>query len=160
MPEVLLRNAPFLLQGFALTLALAVLAAAGGTALGLVVAAVRYGGVKLVAPVLAGYVEFMRGTPLLIVLFICYFALPALLGYKATAFGAATLGFVLFAGAYIAEDMRAGLAAVPSGQIEAGLASGLRTYQVLRLIIRRSAPPFRCSLINTCGWSNSPRSPR
>jgi His/Glu/Gln/Arg/opine family amino acid ABC transporter permease subunit len=135
MPEVLLRNAPFLLQGFALTLALAVLAAAGGTALGLVVAAVRYGGVKLVAPVLAGYVEFMRGTPLLIVLFICYFALPALLGYKATAFGAATLGFVLFAGAYIAEDMRAGLAAVPSGQIEAGLASGLRTYQVLRLII-------------------------
>src|SRR5215469_10940657 len=135
MPEMLLRNAPFLLQGLALTLALALLAAVGGTVLGLVVAAVRYSGVKLVAPVLAGYVEFMRGTPLLIVLFICYFALPALLGYKATAFGAATLGFILFTAAYIAEDIRAGLAAVPRGQIEAGLASGLRPRQVLRLIV-------------------------
>jgi His/Glu/Gln/Arg/opine family amino acid ABC transporter permease subunit len=132
---MLLRNAPFLLQGLALTLALALLAAVGGTVLGLVVAAVRYSGVKLAAPVLAGYVEFMRGTPLLIVLFICYFALPALLGYKATAFGAATLGFILFIAAYIAEDIRAGLAAVPRGQIEAGLASGLRPYQVLRFII-------------------------
>jgi His/Glu/Gln/Arg/opine family amino acid ABC transporter permease subunit len=135
MPEVIFRNAPFLLQGLALTLTLALLAAAGGTALGLVVAAVRYSGVKFAAPVLAGCVEFIRGTPLLMVLFICYFALPALLGYKATAFGAATLGFVLFTGAYIAEDIRTGLAAVPTGQFEAGLASGLRPYQVLRFII-------------------------
>ena len=135
MPEVILRNLPFLLQGLALTLSLATLAAAGGTALGVVVAAVRYGGVKLAAPLLAAYVEFMRGTPLLIVLFICHFALPALLGYKASAFGAATLGFILFTGAYIAEDIRAGLAAVPKGQIEAGLASGLRPREVLRLIV-------------------------
>jgi His/Glu/Gln/Arg/opine family amino acid ABC transporter permease subunit len=135
MPEVILRNTPFLLHGLALTAALAVLAAAGATALGVVVAAVRHARLKVIAPVLAGYVEFMRGTPLLVVLFICYFALPALLGYKATAFGAALLGFILFTGAYLAEDIRGGLAAVPKGQVEAGLASGLRPRQVLRLIV-------------------------
>ncbi len=135
MPEVILRNAPFLLHGLALTASLAALAAAGGTALGVAVAALRHARVKVIAPVLAAYVEAVRGTPLLVVLFICYFALPALLGYKATAFGAATLGFVLFTGAYVAEDIRGGLAAVPKGQTEAGLASGLRPRQVLRLIV-------------------------
>ncbi len=135
MPEVILRNGPFLLQGLALTAALAGLAAVGGTALGVAVAAMRHARVKVVAAVLAGYVEFVRGTPLLVVLFICYFALPALLGYKATAFGAATLGFILFTGAYVAEDIRGGFAAVPMGQVEAGLASGLRPRQVFRLVV-------------------------
>jgi His/Glu/Gln/Arg/opine family amino acid ABC transporter permease subunit len=135
MPEVILRNGPFLLHGLALTAGLAVLAAAGGTALGVAVAALRHARVKVIAPMLAGYVEVVRGTPLLVVLFICYFALPALLGYKATAFGAAALGFILFTGAYVAEDIRGGLAAVPKGQIEAGLATGLRPRQVLRLIV-------------------------
>jgi len=135
MPEVIHSNGLFLLHGLALTTALAVLAAVGGTALGVAVAAMRHARVKIIAPLLAGYVEVVRGTPLLVVLFICYFALPALLGYKATAFGAAMLGFILFTGAYIAEDIRGGLAAVPKGQIEAGLASGLRPRQVLRLIV-------------------------
>jgi His/Glu/Gln/Arg/opine family amino acid ABC transporter permease subunit len=135
MPDVILRNTPFLLHGLALTAALAVLAAAGATALGVAVAAVRHARLKVIGSVLAGYVEFIRGTPLLVVLFICYFALPALLGYKATAFGAALLGFILFTGAYIAEDIRGGLAAVPQGQTEAGLAGGLRPRQVFRLIV-------------------------
>ena len=135
MPDMILRNTPFLLHGLALTAALAVLAAAGGTALGGAIAALRHARVRVIAHILAGYVEVMRGTPLLVVLFICYFALPALLDYKATAFGASMLGFILFTGAYIAEDIRSGLAAVPQGQIEAGLASGLRPRQVLRLIV-------------------------
>jgi ABC-type amino acid transport system permease subunit len=71
----------------------------------------------------------------LVVLFISYFAIPALLGYRATAFGAACLGFILFTGAYIGEDIRAGLASVPEGTVNAGLASGLRRGQVLRLIV-------------------------
>lgn len=58
-----------------------------------------------------------------------------MLGYRATAFGAACLGFILFIGAYIAEDIRAGLASVPQGIVDAGLASGLRPIQVLRLIV-------------------------
>ena len=99
------------------------------------VALVRYLRVPLLAAVFRVYIEFMRGTPLLVVLFISYFAIPALLGYRATAFGAACLGFILFIGAYIAEDIRAGLASVPEGTINAALASGLRRGQVLRLIV-------------------------
>jgi His/Glu/Gln/Arg/opine family amino acid ABC transporter permease subunit len=100
-----------------------------------VVALVRYLHVPVLAAIFRIYIELVRGTPLLVVLFISYFAIPALLGYRATAFGAACLGFILFVGAYIAEDIRAGLASVPEGIINAGLASGLRRGQVLRLIV-------------------------
>jgi ABC-type amino acid transport system permease subunit len=81
------------------------------------------------------YVEFIRGTPLLVVLFITYFALPALFGYRTTAYRAAIFGFVLFIAAYLAEDFRAGLRAVRPTLIQAGLATGLTRWQVLRHII-------------------------
>ena len=135
MPDVILSNLPFLLDCLKVTVELALISAAGGTMLGLVVALVRYLRVPILAAVFRVYIEFVRGTPLLVVLFISYFAIPALLGYRATAFGAACLGFILFIGAYIAEDIRAGLASVPEGTINAALASGLRRGQVLRLIV-------------------------
>ena len=135
MPDVILSNLPFLLDCLKVTVELALVSAAGGTMLGLVVALVRYLRVPILAAVFRVYIEFVRGTPLLVVLFISYFAIPALLGYRATAFGAACLGFILFIGAYIAEDIRAGLASVPEGTINAALASGLRRGQVLRLIV-------------------------
>jgi His/Glu/Gln/Arg/opine family amino acid ABC transporter permease subunit len=135
MPDVILRNLPFLLDCLRMTAELAVVSAAGGTVLGLVVATARHLRLPLLSPMLRVYIELVRGTPLLVVLFICYFAIPALLGYRATAFGAACLGFILFIGAYIAEDIRAGLASVPQGIVDAGLASGLRPIQVLRLIV-------------------------
>jgi His/Glu/Gln/Arg/opine family amino acid ABC transporter permease subunit len=135
MPDVILRNLPFLLDCLRMTAELAVVSAAGGTVLGLAVATARHLRLPLLSPMLRVYIELVRGTPLLVVLFICYFAIPALLGYRATAFGAACLGFILFIGAYIAEDIRAGLASVPQGIVDAGLASGLRPIQVLRLIV-------------------------
>jgi His/Glu/Gln/Arg/opine family amino acid ABC transporter permease subunit len=135
MPDVILRNLPFLLDCLRMTAELAVVSAAGGTVLGLAVATARHLRLPLLSPILRVYIELVRGTPLLVVLFICYFAIPALLGYRATAFGAACLGFILFIGAYIAEDIRAGLASVPQGIVDAGLASGLRPIQVLRLIV-------------------------
>jgi His/Glu/Gln/Arg/opine family amino acid ABC transporter permease subunit len=135
MPDVILHNLPFLLDCLRVTIELALVSALGGTMLGLVVALVRYLRVSILAAAFRVYIELVRGTPLLVVLFISYFAIPALLGYRATAFGAACLGFILFIGAYIAEDIRAGLASVPEGTINAALASGLRRGQVLRLIV-------------------------
>jgi His/Glu/Gln/Arg/opine family amino acid ABC transporter permease subunit len=135
MPDVILRNLPFLLDCLRVTVELALVSAAGGTILGLAVALVRYLRVPILAAVFRIYIELVRGTPLLVVLFISYFAIPALLGYRATAFGAACLGFIVFIGAYIGEDIRAGLASVPEGTVNAGLASGLRRGQVLRLIV-------------------------
>jgi His/Glu/Gln/Arg/opine family amino acid ABC transporter permease subunit len=135
MPEVILHNLPFLIDCLQVTAELAVISATGGTILGLAVAIARHLRVPVLSPILRVYIELVRGTPLLVVLFICYFAIPALLGYRATAFGAACLGFILFIGAYIAEDIRAGLSSVPQGIIDAGLATGLTPNQALRLIV-------------------------
>ena len=135
MPEVILRNLPFLLDCLRITVGLAIVSAAGGTELGLAVAISRHLRLPVLSSIFRVYIELVRGTPLLVVLFICYFAIPALLGYRATAFGAACLGFILFIGAYIAEDIRAGLASVPQGIVDAGLAIGLTPNQVLRYIV-------------------------
>jgi len=135
MPDVILKNLPFLLQGLWLTLTLSVWSIALGTALGLVVGTVRFVRLPVLNAAALVYVEFIRGTPLLVVLFITYFALPALFGYHTTAYRAAVLGFVLFIGAYLAEDFRSGLRAVRPTLIQAGLATGLTRWQVLRFII-------------------------
>jgi His/Glu/Gln/Arg/opine family amino acid ABC transporter permease subunit len=135
MPEVVLKNIAFLAQGLTVTVELALLAMVGGTAIGLVVGVVRYLKVPVLGVASTMYVEVVRGTPLLVMLFITYFAFPALLHYRTTAFAAAALGFVLFIGAYLAEDVRAGLRSVSQGQIDAGLALGLTRLQALRFIV-------------------------
>jgi His/Glu/Gln/Arg/opine family amino acid ABC transporter permease subunit len=135
MPEVILKNLPFLLTGLRLTVEIALLSIIGGTLLGLAIGILRYLRVPLVAQSLDLYVVFMRGTPLLVVLFICYFGLPALFGYKTSAYWAAVGGFVLFIGAYLAEDIRAGLRSVSPGLVQAALATGLTRANVLRLIV-------------------------
>jgi His/Glu/Gln/Arg/opine family amino acid ABC transporter permease subunit len=135
MPDVILKNLPFLLMGLRLTIEIALLSIAGGTLLGLAIGVLRYLRVPVIAQSLDLYVVFMRGTPLLVVLFICYFGLPALFGYKTSAYWAAVGGFVLFIGAYLAEDIRAGLRSVPPSLVQAALATGLTRANVLRLIV-------------------------
>ena len=83
--------------------------------LGLAVGVAVYLRLPLLAASLRIYIEFVRGTPLLVMLFICYFAFPALLGYRTTAEQATVLGFILFIGAYIAEDARSGLRSIKPG---------------------------------------------
>jgi His/Glu/Gln/Arg/opine family amino acid ABC transporter permease subunit len=134
MPEVILKNLPFLLAGLRLTAEIALLSIAGGTALGLVLGIVRYLRVPVLTQIVQAYIVFVRGTPLLVVLFICYFGLPALLAYKTSAYWAAALGFVLFIAAYLAEDIRTGLRTVRPGVIQAALAMGMTRFQVLRYV--------------------------
>jgi len=135
MPDVILKNLPFLLHGLWLTVELSAWSIVLGTLLGLLVGTIRFVRVPVLNVLAAIYVEFIRGTPLLVVLFITYFALPALFGYRTTAYRAAIFGFVLFIAAYLAEDFRAGLRAVRPTLIQAGLATGLTRWQVLRHII-------------------------
>jgi His/Glu/Gln/Arg/opine family amino acid ABC transporter permease subunit len=139
MPDVILKNLPFLLHGLWLTVELSAWSIVLGTLLGLLVGTIRFVRVPVLNVLAAIYVEFIRGTPLLVVLFITYFALPALFGYRTTAYRAAIFGFVLFIAAYLAEDFRAGLRAVRPTLIQAGLATGLTRWQVLRHIIMPQA---------------------
>jgi His/Glu/Gln/Arg/opine family amino acid ABC transporter permease subunit len=145
MPEVILANLPFLAAGLLVTLELTLLSMMGGTALGLAVAILRHLDLPVASRIAALYIGFIRGTPLLVVLLITYFALPALFGYRTSAFAASVFGFILFSGAYLAEDIRAGLASVRPQLIQAGLATGLTSGQVMRLItipqaLRRTLP--------------------
>jgi His/Glu/Gln/Arg/opine family amino acid ABC transporter permease subunit len=135
MPDVIVKNLPFLLHGLWLTIDLSLWSILLGTMLGLIVGTIRFVHVPVLNTFALVYVEFFRGTPLLVVLFITYFALPALIGYHTTAYRAAIFGFVLFIAAYLAEDFRAGLRAVRPTLIQAGLATGLTRWQVLRLIV-------------------------
>lgn len=133
--RVVWMNLPFLLQGLRLTLQTGALAILGGTLLGIGLGILRTSRLPGLTQLAFAYIEFIRGTPLLVVLFVVYFGLPPVIGYKLTAYEAAVAGFILFIGAYIAEDYRSGLTSVPRGQVEAAVACGLRRGQVLWHII-------------------------
>lgn len=135
MPEIIVKNLPFLLSGLRVTGEIALWSIIGGTLLGLAIGIFRYLRTPIVAQCFDIFVMFMRGTPLLVVLFISYFGLPALFGYKTTAYWAAIGGFILFIAAYLAEDIRTGLRSVSPGLTQAALATGLTHYKVLRLIV-------------------------
>lgn len=112
MPDVILKNLPFLMHGLWVTIDLSIWTIVLGTTLGLVVGTIRFVRMPVLDVAAMLYIEFIRGTPLLVVLFITYFALPALFAYHTTAYRAAISGFVLFIGAYLAEDFRSGLRSV------------------------------------------------
>ncbi len=79
-------------------------------------------------------VEIFRAIPLLVLIFFAFFGSYALLGVAISAFSAVVFGLTLYNGAVIAEIVRAGVQAVPRGQVEAAYALGLRKADVLRLI--------------------------
>ena len=128
------RYLPALMRGAVITVELSVLAMALAIVVGLVVVLAR-----LYAPppfnwLAKAYIEVIRGTPLLIQLFLIYYGLPEI-GIRLNAFLAAILGLGLNYAASEAENYRAGLEAVPRGQTEAALALGMSCWQTLRHVV-------------------------
>jgi polar amino acid transport system substrate-binding protein len=130
------------LWGFALLLAraalttvlLSCLAMPLAILLGLLVAVWRLYGPRWLAWLPAAYVEFLRGTPLMLQLFVIFFVLPELHVYI-PAFWAGVLGLAINYSAYEAENYRAGLLAIPRGQMEAALALGMTRWTALIRVI-------------------------
>ncbi len=144
--ESVWRFLPLLLKGAAVTLALSVLAMALAIALGIVLALARRLGGPLLKSLAVGYIEFIRGTPLLLQLYIIYYGLPGI-GINLDAFTAAVLGLGLNYAAYEAEIYRAGLDAVPAGQTDAALSLGMTPAMLYRRIlipqaVRTALPPM------------------
>jgi polar amino acid transport system permease protein len=81
------------------------------------------------------YIEFIRGNPLIIVIFWVYFFIPVVTGAFLDVFWSATLALTAFTGAYLAEIVRAGIENIPGGQWEAAYSTGLSTLQTLRRIV-------------------------
>jgi len=123
-----------LIEGAVATLRLSLLAMAFGLAIAILCAFVRRVGPQPFAWLVAIYVEVIRNTPLLVQLFIIYFSLPTV-GIRLEAQEAAVVGLSLNLGGYATEIIRAGLDAVPKGQIEAGRALGLARLQIFRFIM-------------------------
>jgi polar amino acid transport system substrate-binding protein len=140
--ELALQYLPSLFEAAVITLVLSCLSMALAIALGVAIATGRVYGGKLTRAVLTGYVELMRGTPVLLQLFVIYYGLAAMI--RLPAFAAALLGLGLNYAAYESEIYRSALEAVPKGQLEASRILGFTETQVLRLI--RGPQAFRLAL--------------
>lgn len=125
---------PFLLEGAWLTLQLSVLGSLLGLVLGFVAALGKLSKYPLLAAPANFYVWFIRGTPLLVQLFIIYYGLPQL-NIPISAYWAAVLGLGINGGAYMAECYRASILAIPKGQTEAALSLGMTPWMAMRRII-------------------------
>ena len=125
---------PLLLRGAVTTIILSILGMALAVALGLVVVLARLYGPAPLRWLAQAYVEIVRGTPLLIQLFLIYYGLPQI-GLRLNAFFAGILGLGMNYAASEAENYRAGIQSIPKGQTEAALALGMSRPQVLRRII-------------------------
>ena len=128
------RYGAILLQSAGLTVVLAVLSFPLAIAVGLLVALGRLYGPPWLRPPLAVYVEFLRGTPLMLQLYFVFFFLPEI-GLAVPAFWTAILGLAVNYSAYESEIYRAGLQAIPGGQMEAALSLGMSRGLALRRIV-------------------------
>jgi polar amino acid transport system substrate-binding protein len=140
--ELTLQYLPSLFEAALITLALSCLSMALAVILGVVIATGRVYGGTLTRALLTGYVELMRGTPVLLQLFVIYYGLAAMV--RLPAFAAALFGLGLNYAAYESEIYRSALEAVPRGQLEASRILGFSRMQVLRLI--RGPQAFRLAL--------------
>lgn len=132
--QQLIASVPFFLKGLWVTVAVSGLSLIGGTLIGFLVGIGRASRVKVLRRILSVYVDFMRGTPFLVQVFVIFFILPEY-GVQLEAFHAAVFGLMIYAGAYISEIIASGIEAVPWGQREAAISTGLSSLQQLRYVI-------------------------
>ncbi|MCA0239246.1 MAG: amino acid ABC transporter permease [Proteobacteria bacterium] len=141
---VVARNLRYLLsEGLVFSLTLTALAAAGGAALGTVLALMRLSSQRWLSVAAAAYVNLIRAVPLLLVIFWFYFLVPYVGAWalgrnepiKVGAFWSSVITFTMFEAAYFAEIVRAGIRSVPPGQTQAGYALGMRYRQVMALVV-------------------------
>lgn len=131
--SLFLRYGPALLGGFAMTILCWAVGTALGMGLGFVIALLRRNAPRPIEWLIRAYIEFIRGTPFLVQLFVLYYGGP-LIGLRLDALPAGILGLTLYGSAYFAEIFRAGFNAVPKGQIEAARAIGFTPGAILRRV--------------------------
>ncbi len=144
--DIFFATFPKLLTAIPTTLLVGILSMAIGLVIGTVIAMIRFYKLPILGPLLAGYVSFFRGTPLMIQLFIFYFGFPQIwpaLG-SIDAFEAAVIVMSINASAYAAESVRAAIGAIDPVQEQAGMAVGLSTFQTMRFILLPQA--FRIAI--------------
>lgn len=145
--ELMAQALPLLLMGAAVTVKITALSVLLGILIGLFVGIARISERRALRSVAAVYVDFLRGTPLLVQIFLVYFALPVLTGQRVDPFFAAIAACSINSSAYVAEIFRAGIQSIDAGQMEAGRSLGMTWVQTMRYVIvpqaaRRVIPPL------------------
>jgi polar amino acid transport system permease protein len=133
-----LQNADLLLQGAFFTLSLTAVGTLLGVGLGIIGAVMRAWRIKPFNQLFGLYVELIRNTPFIVQLFFIFFGLPAL-GVRMNEWEAAVLAMVINLGAYSTEIVRAGIQAIPGGQLEAAAALAMNRIEIFRHVVLRPA---------------------
>ena len=133
--NILIESFPkILLPGLLYTIPLTAIAFALGLVIAVVTALVQFANIRGLKQLARIYIWIIRGTPLLVQLFVVYYGLPKV-GILIDAFPAAVLVFAFNEGAYAAETMRAALESIPHGQMEAGYCIGMTWWQIVRRVL-------------------------
>ena len=145
--DLMINSIPLLIVGAGITIQITAISVAIGLVIGMFVGVARVSNIRPLRWLAAVYVDFLRGTPLLVQIFLIYFALPVLLGNRVDPFIAAITACGINSGAYIAEIFRAGIKAIDDGQMEAGRSLGMTWWQTMWYIIipqafRNIVPPL------------------
>jgi polar amino acid transport system permease protein len=146
--QFFLNSLPNLMSGLGYTVLLTIISIAVGFFLGIILALGRVYGNKIINGFCVGYIELIRGTPLLVQLFIIYFGLPSI-GIIFSPLQAALIGLAINSGAYQAEYLRGSIQSVESGQMIAARSLGMNKLQSIRHVILPQA--LRISIP---AWSN------
>jgi His/Glu/Gln/Arg/opine family amino acid ABC transporter permease subunit len=143
---VLQANLPYLLQGAVMTLWLSIAVVGLGTLLGIAIGILATARSPATQAFVTGYIVVLRGIPVLVVMFLGYYAFPAL-GVRVNAYVAVGLAQIVYVGAFVAEITRSAILSVPAGQIAAARSIGMRRPAILRQVILPQAARIAIPLL-------------
>ena len=151
--NILIESFPkMLLPGLKMTIPLTAISFACALVIAVIAAMIRVAKVPVLQQIVRFYIWVIRGTPLLVQLYVVFYGLPNL-GVVLEPFPTAVLVFSINEGAYCAETMRAAIESIPRGQMEAGVCVGMSWMQTMRHVVlpqafRTAFPPLSNSLIS------------
>lgn len=147
--DVLIQSLPYLIKGAIQTVWMSVITVVCGTLIGLVFGFAAVSRYRVLRWLVDVYIFLLRGIPVLVLMFITYYAFPAL-GYRVSNYAAVTFALVAYAGAFYADVVRGALLAVPRGQAEAARSLGMsRWWVVVDILLPQTIKPSLAPWLNT-----------
>ena len=158
MLDIFLEYYPLFLRGLGVTVFVTIISCFSGTVLGTFLALGKIYGNKFVSALVRFFISIIRGTPLLVQLFIIYYGLPAY-GIRLTPITAAIISFIINSGAYQAEYLRGSIQSISGSQLKAAQSIGMSKWQGIRHIIlpqalRRVIPSWTNEFIYMIKYSS------
>ncbi|MGF9567851.1 amino acid ABC transporter permease [Neorhizobium sp. JUb45] len=139
----------FIVYALQWTITLTAIAFVGGGVVGICLALLRISSRRLLRVITSGYMQFVQGLPLLILMFVCYYA-PSLFGLEVSAIAAAAIALTINSSAFLGAIWESALRAIPKAQWESADALAMTPYKTLRFVIAPQA--IRLALPSTVGF--------